>query len=88
MVRRIKQKSDVLEYCPQTNFVRYISSVIVRKRRITLEGIDVMIVQSDEGMSMDPMIPAFGPLSALINENQKADRFVWDRRNYTWSAVK
>lgn len=86
-MRRLKQKSDVLEYCPQTNFVRYISSFIVKKRRITLEGIDVMLVQSDKGVSMDPMIPSFSPLAVLISENEKADRFVWDRRNYTWSVV-
>ena len=61
--------------------VKYVTSLLVRGRRIALYGIGACAVSNDGKVEIDPIIPALSPLLRLIESSPSVDAFRWQKES-------
>ena len=71
----------------EPNLGKWVSDLIIRGRRIGLNGIGVSITVEDGKVSVAPVIPCMGPALRLLKKHPKLTSITFDRKKRKWKPT-
>lgn len=81
-------KMDYMNFwLDEPNLGKWVSSFIIRGRRVCLNGIGLSIVVEDGKVSVNPVIPCMGPALRLLKKHPKLTSITFDRKKRRWKAT-
>jgi hypothetical protein len=76
------EDTDYIEAYIQPKPTKFVSSRIIKGRRIVLRGIELCLTWEDGKVDMQPSIPALSPALRLLKDNPEANDITWNGKEW------